>query len=351
MRSRVTAIVAAAILATTGGQLLRAAQATDPAQQPLRVATRLVQFDVIVLDKHGSPVTGLTKDDFEVADNKSRRTIQLFSVETNEVLPGAPEPLPPNTYSNEVQAAGVPSNLTIILLDSFNTGFFDQTFARGQIVKFLGTIQANDRVALYALGARLRVLHEFTGDASSLAEALKNYLGEHASDMDSARSQSIGVLHKDLEALATAEGIDDSHPFTQDHRHPTVEALRMIADHVGSLPGRKNLVWISGSFPFSIEGNNLQQTPDGRKIPYATDVELAMRALNNENVAVYPVDARGLLDGGTFGSSASSNLDQDMANIGAMQSVARRTGGIAFYNTNAIKASIRQTIDDSRVTY
>jgi VWFA-related protein len=351
MRSRVTAIVAAAILATTGGQLLRAAQATDPAQQPLRVATRLVQFDVIVLDKHGSPVTGLTKDDFEVADNKSRRTIQLFSVETNEVLPGAPEPLPPNTYSNEVQAAGVPSNLTIILLDSFNTGFFDQTFARGQIVKFLGTIQANDRVALYALGARLRVLHEFTGDASSLAEALKNYLGEHASDMDSARSQSIGVLHKDLEALATAEGIDDSHPFTQDHRHPTVEALRMIADHVGSLPGRKNLVWISGSFPFSIEGNNLQQTPDGRKIPYATDVELAMRALNNENVAVYPVDARGLLDGGTFGSSASSNLDQDMANIGAMQSVARRTGGIAFYNTNAIKTSIRQTIDDSRVTY
>jgi len=40
-----------------------------------------------------------------------------------------------------------------------------------------------------------------------------------------------------------------------------------------------------------------------------------------------------------------------MANIGAMQSVARRTGGIAFYNTNAIKTSIRQTIDDSRVTY
>jgi VWFA-related protein len=347
------ATFAAAIIAAAGRGSARAEQdnAAPPQQHPLRVATRLVQFDVIVLDKHGSPVTGLTKDDFAVLDNKSQRTIQLFSVETSQMLPVATEPLPPNTYSNEIQAAGVPSNLTVILLDSFNTGFFDQRFARSQIVKFLQTIQAQDRVALYALGARLHVLHEFSSDASSLAEALKNYLGEHAPDMDSARSESIGTLHKDLEALATAEGIDDSHPFTQDHRHPTAEALRMIADHLGSLPGRKNLVWISGGFPFSIDSNNLQRTADGQRIPFATDVELTMRALNDANVAVYPVDARGLVDSGLIGASAPSSVEQDMANIGAMQSVARRTGGIAFYNTNAIKTSIRQTIDDSRVTY
>ena len=356
MKARATAvfalaIFAAAIFVATSGELLGAAQATAAAQKPLRVATRLVQIDVIVLDKHGSPLTGLTKDDFRVLDNKSQRAIQLFSEETSQMLPGAPEPLPPGTYTNEIQAASVPSNLTVILLDSFNTGFFDQAFVRSQVLKFLQTIQVQDRVALYALGAYLRVLHEFSSDSSSLAESLRNYLGEHALDMDAARTESIGALHKDLEAGAAAEGIDDSHPFAQDHGHPTAEALRMIADHVGSLPGRKNLVWISGSFPFSIETNNLQKTPDGRKIPFATDVELAMRALNSANVAVYPVDARGLVDGGTFGANASSSVEQDMANIGAMQSVARRTGGIAFYNANAIKTSIRQTIDDSRMTY
>jgi len=346
-------IFAAAIISARGRRSARAEQdnAVPPSQQPLRVTTRLVQFDVIVLDKHGSPVTGLTKDDFAVFDNKSQRTIQLFSVETGQMLPGATEPLPSNTYSNEIQAAGVPSNLTVILLDSFNTGFFDQSFARSQIVKLLRTIQTNDRVAPYALGARLRVLHEFSSDAASLAEALKNYLGEHALDMDSARSESISTLHKDLEALAAAEGIDDSHPFTQDHRHPTAEALRMIADHVGSLPGRKNLLWVSGNFPFSVETSNLQRTADGQRIPFATDVELTMRALNNANVAVYPVDARGLVDSGLIGASASSNIEQDMAKFSAMESLARRTGGFAFYNTNGIKGSIRQAIDESRVTY
>jgi VWFA-related protein len=201
------------------------------------------------------------------------------------------------------------------------------------------------------LGTHLRILHEFTSDASSLGEALTKYLGERAPDMDTAKSESIGVLHKDLEALAQAEGIDDSHPFAQDHRHLTAEALRMIADHVGSLPGRKNLLWVSGSFPFSVDTNNLLRTTDGQKIPFATDVELAMRALNNANVAVYPVDARGLVDTGLIGAAASSNTEQDMANFGAMQILARRTGGRAFYNTNAIKTSIRQAIDDSRVTY
>ena len=125
----------------------------------------------------------------------------------------------------------------------------------------------------------------------------------------------------------------------------------MIAEHVGSLPGRKNLLWVSSSFPFSLEGNNLQRTPDGQKIPYATDVELTMRALTEANVAVYPVDAHGLVTDRPGEGRSAASMEQDMENFGAMEILARRTGGFAFYNTNAIKGSIRQAIDESRVTY
>lgn len=347
------AIFAAAIIAAPGTGSARAEQdkSVPPLQQPLRVATRLVQFDVIVLDKHGSPVAGLTKDDFAVFDNKSQRTIQLFSVETSQMLPGATEPLPPNTYSNGIQAADVPSNLTVILLDAFNSGSLDQAYMRSQIAKLLGTLRAEDRVALYTLGARLRVLHEFTSDASKLAESLKKYLGERALDMDVGQSESMSVLHKNLEAVAQDAGIDENQAFAMDHRHPTAEALRMIAEHVGSLPGRKNLLWVSSSFPFSLEANNLQRTADGQKIPYATDVELTMRALTEANVAVYPVDARGLMTDRPGEERSAASMEQDMENFGAMEILARRTGGFAFYNTNAIKGSIRQAIDESRVTY
>ncbi len=350
MNARVIAIFAFVISALGCVEQLRAAQGTAPAQQPLRVATRLVQIDVIVLDKHGIPVSGLRKDDFVVLDSKSPRTIQLFSTETSQVLPGAP-PLPAGTYSNEIQAAGVPSNLTVILLDSFNTGSIDQAYMRSQIAKLLRTLRAEDRVALYTLGAHLRVLQEFTSDAASLDASLKKYVGERAVDMDVAKSHSMSVLNTNLQPLSDDAGIDENRTFAMDHRHPTAEALRIIADHLGSLPGRKNLLWVSGSFPFSIEGNNLQRTADGQKIPYASDVELTMRALTDANVAVYPIDARGLIAGDFTGGPTHASTVQEMENFGAMESLARRTGGFAFYNTNAIKGSIRQAIDDSRVTY
>lgn len=351
MNPRTIAIIAILIAGATGAAGLRSAPATKSAQQPLRVTTRLVSLDVIVLDKHGNPVSGLTKDDFVLLDNKSTRTIQLFSVETNQLLPSPEQPLPPGTYSNEIQAIGVPSNLTIILLDSFNTGSLDQPYARGQVVKLVSTIQPQDRVALYTLGNRLRVLHEFTSDAASLNETLKRYVADRAPDMDIAASDPTVDLHQRMADVAQDAGIDENHAFAQDHWHITAEALRIIADHVGSLPGRKNLVWVSGSFPFNIETSNLQRTLNGQKIPYATDVELALRALTNANVAVYPVDARGLVPTSLDGSGASSNVLQDMTDFATMQILARRTGGFAFHDTNAIRGSIRQTIDASRVTY
>ncbi len=350
MNTRAITIIAVLIGAATGAAI-RSAPATKSAQQPLRVTTRLVSLDVIVLDKHGNPVSGLTKDDFVVLDNKSQRTIQIFSVETNQLLPRTEQPLPPGTYSNEIQANGVPSNLTIILLDSFNTASLHQPYARSQVVKLLSTIQPQDRVALYTLGNRLRVLHEFTSDAASLNETLKKYAAERAPDMDIAPSQATVDLHGRMADVAQDAGIDENHAFAQDHWHATAEALRIIADHVGSLPGRKNLVWVSGNFPFSIETNNLQRTMNGQKIPFATDVELALRALTNANVAVYPVDARGLVPTSLDGSGASSNAEQDMSDFATMQILARRTGGFAFHDTNAIQGSIRQTIDASRVTY
>jgi hypothetical protein len=76
---------------------------TTPAAQnggllaPLRVTTRLVQINVIVNDKHGNPISGLTKEDFVLLDNKHPQEIQLFSADTNlhGDLPQAP--LPPDT--------------------------------------------------------------------------------------------------------------------------------------------------------------------------------------------------------------------------------------------------------------
>ena len=93
-------------------------------------------------------------------------------------------------------------------------------------------------------------------------------------------------------------------------------------------------------------------------------MDAAVRALNNSGVAVYPVDARGLMvmpgmDAsvrGSFGQGARGNTISRMmtpiqANIDGMRELADRTGGRAAYNTNDLARAVRRAIDDARVTY
>jgi VWFA-related protein len=320
-------------------------------QQPIRATARIVQIDVLVHDRDGKSVPDLTKDDFTILDDKHPQQIQFFSVVKTEILPAAADPLPPGTFSNELDQRGVPANLTVVLLDALNTSFADQAFSRSQLAKLLLTLQPQDRVALYVLGARLRILHDFTSDASSLLAALKQFKDDSLLDPRPSPSPSTNLYNLQLVPLAEELNAGEKQLSLQEHAHLTADALRLIADHVVSLPGRKNLVWVSGSFPFSLDTTNVQRGPSGEKLPFATDAELAVRALTSANIAIYPVDARGLITGGFSGDNSHLAEKPDPAQFAAMHALAARTGGRSYYNTNAIMGSIRQAIDESRVAY
>jgi VWFA-related protein len=155
------------------------AQEANGSQSPtgpvIRSSTRLVKLSVVVHDKHGNPITGLTKDDFIILDKKKPQKLQVFFTRTTEPLGHSHEPLPADTFSNRMADQSAPSSATVILLDGLNTRFPDLAYARAQIVKFLMQIQPQDRVALYTLGTDLTLVHDFTSDASSLLAALQNY--------------------------------------------------------------------------------------------------------------------------------------------------------------------------------
>src|SRR6202451_970906 len=129
------------ILAALGAASL-GAQMPEPV---IRTTTRLVQVNVIVT-KNGAPVPGLKKEDFQVFDNGKQQEIRQFSEDTRAVLPTAAAPLPPGTFTNQLeQRSGTPAAVTAILLDGVNTKFSDQTYARKQVVEFLKQIQPEDR--------------------------------------------------------------------------------------------------------------------------------------------------------------------------------------------------------------
>ncbi len=174
--------------------------AQDQQQVPLvlKSTTRLVQVSVIATQKN-APAQGLRKEDFSITDNGKPQTVSLFSVESNGKLPVAPQPLPPETFTNRLeQKAGVPSSITIILLDGLNTPYRDQAFAREQIVKYLKTIEPGDRIGVYTLGRGIRVLHDYTADSSKLLRKLNSYSGQNLPDLAASEPRSnIGDISDD----------------------------------------------------------------------------------------------------------------------------------------------------------
>lgn len=305
--------------------------------------TRLVQLSVVVKDNHDEPIADLKKADFTVFDDGKPQDIQIFSVTTNQPL--SSPPLPPNTYSSRVPGPGeTPATITVILLDALNTPIADQAFANRRVIKFLEQLRPQDRIALYALGARLQVLHDFTNDATSLLAALKNYKGQ-LSDLDSAAIPDMGNRASLGYAFTKEEQLYESESVLSKRIHPTLQAIMAIANRVGSLPGRKNLIWVSGSFPLA--SSYLQLTPAHERILFADDVQSATQAITNEALVIYPVDARGLIPSDINGNFAPPDAFEFMT----MLNLAAQTGGRAFFNTNDIGGAIRMAIDDSRVTY
>ena len=256
----------------------------------------------------------------------------------------------------------------------------DMNFARRELTEYLKQIHPQDRVALYGLTDRSRVLHEFTNDATFLIAALNRAPGTETPQMSASDPDPSNTGDDDLDAFLDTANQQVSDFMTVNRATTTAKALEAIADHIARLPGRKNLIWISGGFPldFGMDEMDINSTRDARS--FSEDIERAARALNDANVAIYPVDARGLigmpsvmgassrgpsLSGSSGGQSTmrgrtsvptappinTQTISPNSKIFDTMNILAERTGGRAYYNSNDIQGAIRRAIDDSRVTY
>ena len=368
--------------------LLASGAARVPAQAPsqnlpggqapvLKATTRLVQINVVVLNKRGEPVDGLKKEDFTVLDQGKEQQIATFSANSATLHEAASiPPLAPNVFSNRGGSTATnPGSVTVILFDALNTSIQDQFYARQQVLKFLRQLQPQDHVAIYVLTTKILVLNEFTQDSSSLLQAIGKFGGYSSAEHDAANpdpkpaDQPIFVTkmpETDVMTSRLRDFLDAADGKMSDFANinraeTTTNAIEAIANHVARIPGRKNLVWVSASFPISIgfDGESLGQ-PGREQRAFSENLEHAARALNQANMAIYPVDARGLMTSPHYSATNSNRFDpritardlgSDQRNFDTMIVLADRTGGKASYNTNDIEGAVQRAIADGQFTY
>jgi VWFA-related protein len=341
---------AVAAIALIGTPLLDALQQDRPS---FRSSARIVELSAVVTDGDRNPVTGLTANDFQVFDDGKPQRVELFWIEGSPAPPRTttPPPEPAREFSNRLPDTG---GVTIILYDQFNTPFSVRTRARDHTARFLEQIRPDDRIGLYVLDSFgvLRVVHDFTSDATSLVRAVSSLRGTTPTPLVAAEDAAhLAALQAELADLLADDRKQPSgalamrQHFVSMQGEVTIDALESIGRYLSGVQNRKNLIWVSAGFPLAAF--------DYRGRSKTKEINRATRALNDANVALYTVDARGLIPtfSGVPGQQTITTLSMVAGNQDIMQSLAEDTGGRAFVNTNDIHGAVRSAADDARMTY
>jgi VWFA-related protein len=352
-------------------------QQAPPPESPaatLRVTTHLVLVDVVVYDKHGDHVTHLTSSDFTVLDHGKPQKISIFSDERagdSPAVKAAPPPaLPPGVFTNRPAYHLPEGPPTILLLDGLNTAIGDQLSSHDYMLRYLRTqLNEGQRTSILALNESLVLLQDFTADPKLLIAALEKSNPRKSGELSGGTIQQFTPLEAQTlppDMLRRIDIFNQSRAAesTDTRVHITLAALRSIARAFGGIPGRKNLVWVSAAFPFTLQPGTGEYA-DAQRI-YGEDIRRTAALLASAQIAVYPVDARGLNVGNVTGSISSQlvqtiqqpgnpqTMEEELANsrdatLGShqtMENLAKLTGGLALYNHNDITRAVALSAAD-----
>ena len=338
--------------------VLAVAQTPPSPESSIGVSARVVRVDVVAEDEDGRPVRDLRREELILSDDGREEPITSFTAPLEE-LETTPDPgsLPPNTFTNRLETLPVaPASVTAILFDGLNTPMAHQEFARQQVIGFLRQLPPGNRVSLYTLGLGPRVLVDFTTDTEPLVRALEQYRGERRAEAGEAPLPLSNAGLERFDSWLQELSLNLVERYAKDRALRTVRSLVAIANHLARIPGRKNLIWVSGSFPvgwITRDSVPLPGSPSNQNL--RPEIERAARALASANLAVYPVDARGLRSTGEYapGRERISRQAQfaDRSGFETMETLAERTGGQAFVNSNDLGRAIRRAIEDSAAAY
>src|SRR5271168_2495732 len=244
----------------------------SPTGTSIKAETREVRVDVVVTDKKGNYVEDLKTNDFRLYEDDKQQPINSFSF-------GADPKGPIESQRHYM----------VLFFDNTSMDLSDQPRARAAAGKFIDAYAGPDRVmAIVNFGGTLQFAQNFTMDVNRLKQAVSGISSSSVSPNASASNGGniattpgsavnadlpMSGLQTGLPSLGNAEG--DFGAYT------LLLSLRQLAKGLMPIPGRKSLILFTAGFELNPER--------------FSELTATIDACNKANVAVYPLDVRGLV--------------------------------------------------------
>jgi VWFA-related protein len=369
---------------------------TKPAAASFPAAVEIITVDAVVLDAHDHPVSGLTRDDFEVFEDGRGQDIVRFEAFTDEETPSGPAPSV--VSSNETKRRG--GRAFVLLVDDLRIAqilspatqkavatFLDRAVRDGDEVT-LGTTSGGawwsaripeGRADLLAVLQRIQGRHVEAKSLDRMTEYEAFYINTYEDTQGMARllpdapasapsggvtdnpdpagssvKERVKARWKDLN-LCTGTSCDgmvrgraaDLDAERKTRTRLSLQAVRRGLQAVSPVHGRKSLLFFSEGFI---------DDPD-------SDQRAVTAAAREANTAIYFVDVRGLIALSSVSSaenpeqttSARDRMTSAFQDVlyesGGAESLADDTGGFSIRNTNSLAAGAERIAAESRVFY
>ena len=231
----------------------------------IRTETKQVLVDAVVTDKKGNYVPDLTEKDFKVTEDGKEQAIRSFAYEAE------------GASSNSAQ-----KHYLVLFFDNSTMNLSDQAVARRAAGKFVEANAGPNRyMAVVNFTGGVRIAQNFTADAERLKQVVS---GAKLANVDpNAGTMAVGGDA----STASAPALDAGSPSlstaveAEFGQRDLLLGLRGLAKGLAAVPGRKILVLFTEGFPVNVEVRS--------EITAVTDT------CNKANVAIYPIDVRGLV--------------------------------------------------------
>lgn len=333
-------------------------------QQPapvFRSGINLILVGVVVRDKSGAVVRGLTADDFDLLEDGVRRPILTFAFE--EIKPTAAPienastlapvsaasrpsrtaaPVPPvdnDTPSHPLRSEGVAGHrLLTLVFDTSSMQPDDVQKAVDGARKWVDEeMTPADLVAVAAINSSLQVLTDFTSSKERMRAVLSSFAATDGTAFSAVDTNTAATDEAEQTATDDTTAVDQSaqelDTFNNDVR---LRALKTLADALAPIQQKKAIIYFSSGMERSGTDNQVE-------------LRAAVNAAVKANVAIYPVDARGLqaiVPGGSArtasrggvgafsGRAVVSSFTELAAQQETLTALAFDTGGKAFTDSN-----------------